>query len=118
MKRKRFAALLAALALCVTGCARAESAPMPGPQPSPEPSPSPAASPAVEAGDTFRWLCNTLTGEVVSWPDAPGADRRLVSLGREWSLFSSTPPGAGQTRFERIATDDLLAGSGQFLSAG
>ena len=71
-----------------------------------------------EAGDTFRWLCNTLTGEVVSWPDAPGADRRLVSLGREWSLFSNTPPGAGQTRFERIATDDLLAGSGQFLSAG
>lgn len=71
-----------------------------------------------EAGDTFRWLCNTLTGEVVNWPDAPGADRRLVSLGREWSLFSSTPPGAGQTRFERIATDDLLAGSGQFLSAG
>ena len=71
-----------------------------------------------EAGDTFHWLCNTLTGEVVSWPDASGADRRLVSLGREWSLFSSTPPGAGQPRFERIATDDLLAGSGQFLPAG
>lgn len=71
-----------------------------------------------EAGDTFRWLCNTLTGEVVNWPDAPGADRRLVSLGREWSLFSSTPPGAGQTRFERIATDNLLAGSGHFLPAG
>lgn len=71
-----------------------------------------------EAGDTFRWLCNTLTGEVVSWSDASGADRQLVSLGREWSLFSSTPPGADQTRFERIATDDLLAGSGQFLPAG
>ena len=54
----------------------------------------------------------------MSWTDAPGADRRLVSLGREWFPFSSTPPGAGQTRFERIATDDLLAGSGQFLSAG
>ena len=71
-----------------------------------------------EAGDTFRWLCNTLTGEVVNWPDASGADRQLISLGREWAVFSNTPPGAGQTRLERMTTDDLLAGSGQFLSAG
>ena len=61
MKRKRFAALLAALALCVTGCARAESAPVPGPQPSPEPSPSPAASPAVEAAGELTFH-NELAG--------------------------------------------------------
>lgn len=54
----------------------------------------------------------------MSWPDASGADRQLISLGREWAVFSNTPPGAGQTRLERMTTDDLLAGSGQFLSAG
>ena len=70
MKRKRFAALLAALALCVTGCARAESAPVPGPQPSPEPSPSPAASPAVEAA-----------GELTFHNELDGRARRRPAVG-------------------------------------
>lgn len=68
-----------------------------------------------DAGSTFRWLCNTRTGEVVDWSDASGADRQLISLGQEWALFSNTPPGAGQTRLERMATADLLAGSREFL---
>lgn len=68
-----------------------------------------------DAGSTFRWLCNTNTGEVVDWSDASGADRQLISLGREWAVFSNTPPGAGQTRLERMTTDDLLAGSREFL---
>lgn len=68
-----------------------------------------------DAGSTFRWLCNTNTGEVVDWSDASGADRQLISLGREWAVFSNTPPGAGQTRLERMTTDDLLVGSREFL---
>lgn len=68
-----------------------------------------------DAGSTFRWLCNTNTGEMVDWSDASGADRQLISLGREWAVFSNTPPGAGQTRLERMTTDDLLAGSREFL---
>lgn len=68
-----------------------------------------------DAGSTFRWLCNTRTGEVADWSGSSGSDRLLVSLGPEWSVLSNTPPGAGQTRRERIATADLLAGSREFL---
>lgn len=67
-----------------------------------------------EAGRTFRWLCNTRTGEVVDWAGAEG-ERRLVWLGQEWSLTENTPPGAGEARMERVATADLLAGKGAFI---
>lgn len=67
-----------------------------------------------EEGSTFRWLCNTRTGELVDWAGA-AEERRLVWLGQEWSLTENTPPGAGGTRLERVATAGLLAGKGEFI---
>lgn len=49
MKRKRLAALLAALALCAGGCARDASVPAAKTPASSGPAPSPVASPAMEA---------------------------------------------------------------------
>lgn len=82
MKRKRFAALLAALALCVTGCARDASVPAAKTPASSGPAPSPVASPAMEAAGelTFHRSLDGAAEENSFYTLHPGTGGRIGTV--------------------------------------